>query len=60
MRPADGVKPQFDEAAILALERPDRALWTYYLLKLLLIPPLFPIFILEKRQSPGAGGQARV
>jgi membrane protein YdbS with pleckstrin-like domain len=46
MRPADGVKPQFDEAAILALERPDRALWTYYLLKLLVIPPLFPIFIL--------------
>ena len=40
------MKPQFDEAAILALERPDRALWTYYLLKLLVIPPLFPIFIL--------------
>jgi hypothetical protein len=40
------VKPQFDEAAILALERPDRALWMYYLLKLLVIPPLFPIFIL--------------
>jgi putative membrane protein len=35
-----------DEAAILALERPNRSLWTYYLLGCLVIPPLFPILIL--------------
>jgi uncharacterized protein len=40
------VKPQFDEADVLAIERPDKALWTYYLLCLLLIPPLLPILIL--------------
>jgi uncharacterized protein len=40
------VNSQFDEAAILAIERPDRALWTYYLLRLILIPPLFPILVL--------------
>ena len=28
---------------IQALERPDKALWTYYLLSALVIPPLFPI-----------------
>lgn len=32
-----------DEAAILALERPDKSLLTYYLLSALVIPPLFPI-----------------
>lgn len=46
MGPAGRVNPRFDEAAILGLERPDKALWTYYLLKLLVIPPLFPILIL--------------
>ncbi len=30
------------EAAILALERPHRDLWTYYLLSSLVIPPAFP------------------
>jgi uncharacterized membrane protein YdbT with pleckstrin-like domain len=31
---------------IMALERPDKALWTYYLLGCLVIPPLFPILVL--------------
>lgn len=31
---------------IQALERPDKALWTYYLLGALVIPPLFPIVVL--------------
>ena len=35
-----------DEARILAIERPDKALWTYYLLRCLVIPPLFPFAIL--------------
>lgn len=35
-----------DEAAILALERPHSSLWTYYLLRSLAIPPLFPVLIL--------------
>jgi len=35
-----------DEAAILALERPHASLWTYYLLRCLAVPPLFPILIL--------------
>ncbi len=35
-----------DDAAILAIERPDASLWTYYLLGCLAIPPLFPILIL--------------
>lgn len=35
-----------DEAAILALERPHASLWTYYLLRCLAIPPLFPILVL--------------
>jgi putative membrane protein len=35
-----------DDAAILAIERPDKALWTYYVLRLLLVPPLFPVLIL--------------
>jgi uncharacterized protein len=46
MRLAGLVKTQFDEAAILAIERPDPALWTYYLLRLVIIPPLFPILVL--------------
>jgi membrane protein YdbS with pleckstrin-like domain len=35
-----------DDAAILAIERPHKSLWTYYLLGCLAIPPLFPILIL--------------
>lgn len=30
----------------MAIQRPDKALWKYYLLKCLAIPPLFPILIL--------------
>jgi uncharacterized protein len=40
------MKPQLDPAEILAIERPDQALWTYYLLRAVAIPPLFPILIL--------------
>jgi uncharacterized protein len=40
------VKPQINEAEILALERPDKALWTFYLLRLLVVPPVFPILVL--------------
>jgi len=32
-----------DDASILALERPHRSLWTYYLLRSLVFPPAFPI-----------------
>ncbi len=35
-----------DEAAILTINRPDKALWIYYLLGCLVIPPLFPIVVL--------------
>ena len=35
-----------DEAAILSLERPHASLWTYYLLRSLAIPPLFPVLVL--------------
>lgn len=31
---------------IQAIERPDRALWTYYLLSALVLPPLFPFVVL--------------
>ncbi|HVZ63707.1 MAG TPA: PH domain-containing protein [Lacunisphaera sp.] len=37
------MNPATEEAAILALERPDKSLLTYYLLSALVIPPLFPI-----------------
>jgi len=40
------VKSILDEAAILTINRPDKVLWTYYLLCCLVIPPLFPILIL--------------
>lgn len=43
---AGAVKPPVDEAAILAIERPHKALWTYYLLGCIAIPPLLPILIL--------------
>jgi putative membrane protein len=39
------VNPQ-DDAAILAIERPHKSLWHYYLLGCIAIPPLFPILIL--------------
>lgn len=41
-----GMQEDFDEAAILAIERPHAKLWTYYLLGLLVAFPLLPIFIL--------------
>jgi len=34
--------PPPDDAAILAITRPHRCLWTYYWLSCLVIPPLFP------------------
>lgn len=34
------------DAAILAIERPHKSLWTYYILGLLVVPPLLPILIL--------------
>lgn len=37
--------PPTDEA-IFAIERPDRSLWTYYLIGCLIIPPLFPFVVL--------------
>ena len=30
----------------MAIEHPDKALWTYYLLRCVVIPPLFPILVL--------------
>ena len=35
----------YDEAAIRAIERPDRALWKYYILASIPTGPLFPIFL---------------
>jgi putative membrane protein len=40
------VSPAVDEAAIFAIQRPDRSLWTYYLLGCLVVPPLFPFLVL--------------
>ena len=40
------MNPPPDEAAILALERPHRSLWTYYLLSCLAFPPAFPFLVL--------------
>ena len=40
------MNPPPDESAILALERPDHALWNYYLLSCFIIPPLFPLLVL--------------
>jgi uncharacterized protein len=42
----DVMKTQLDEAMILALERPDKTLWKYYLLKSCVVPPAFPILAL--------------
>lgn len=48
--PAPGIEshvnPHPDDAAILAIERPHRNLWTYYQLCSFLIPPIFPILML--------------
>lgn len=40
------ITPVSDDAAILAIERPHPKLWTYYLLRCLAIPPLFPVLVL--------------
>ena len=40
------MKTSVDEAAILAITKPDKALWTYYLLSCLVVPPLFPLLVL--------------
>jgi putative membrane protein len=37
--------PAVDQS-IQAIERPDKALWTYYILTALVIPPLFPILVI--------------
>ncbi len=38
--------PPVSDAAIFAIERPHKNLWTYYVLSLLVFPPLLPILIL--------------
>ena len=40
------MNPHPDESAILSIERPDRNLWTYYILCSFLIPPVLPILLL--------------
>jgi putative membrane protein len=40
------VQTHSNDSIILAIERPDRSLWTYYILSLLVFPPLFPVLIL--------------
>ena len=40
------MKPQVEEQAILAIERPHKSLWTYYLLCCLVFPPAFPFLVL--------------
>ena len=40
------MKTSVDESAILTITLPDKALWTYYLLGCLMVPPAFPIIIL--------------
>ena len=40
------MNPPPDHAAILGIERPHRALWTYYLLSCLVFPPAFPFLVL--------------
>ena len=41
-----GVTSHPDDAATLAIERPHPSLFTYYLVSLLLFPPLLPVLIL--------------
>ncbi len=38
--------PPVDEAAIFAIERPHAKLWAYYLLRCIVVPPLFPFLVL--------------
>ncbi len=40
------MNPPRDDAAIFAIERPHRNLFTYYALSLLVFPPLLPVLIL--------------
>ena len=40
------MKTIVDEAPILAIDRPHKVLWTYYLLGCLVIPPFFPLLVL--------------
>ena len=40
------MSPPFNDAAILAIERPHSSLFTYYWVSLLIFPPLLPILIL--------------
>jgi len=40
------VNPPLSDDAIHALERPAPALWKYYLLVALVVPPLFPVLVL--------------
>lgn len=40
------MNPPVDPRAILAIERPDKSLWTYYLLMSLVFPPAFPFVVL--------------
>lgn len=39
------VSPDFDEPAILRIERPHASLWTYYLLNALAIFPAAPVLL---------------
>lgn len=39
------MNPHPDDAAILALERPHRSLWTYYFLSSFVIPPALPFLL---------------
>lgn len=39
------MNPSPPDAAILAIDRPDPKLWTYYLLTCLVVLPLFPVFV---------------
>lgn len=40
------MKPPPAESAILAIERPEKELWTYYVMCCFVVPPLFPILVL--------------
>jgi putative membrane protein len=42
------VQPPSTDAEVLAIERPHPALWTYYLLQLIVILPLLPLLILPR------------
>ena len=40
------MKPHIDEPSILAIERPHKSLWSYYLLCCVAFPPAFPVLVL--------------